>query len=378
MTTKKAGKIVFLYNSAGYLYRFRLGLMLSMKNRGWQVVAAAPFDESAAKIEAEGIRFWALPISRKGKNPWTDFRMGMRLAKFYRREKPNIVHHFTIKPVIYGTLAARLCGISGIVNLIPGLGHVFLRGGLLQFWVERAYRMVFSPSVQVIFQNRNDLEFFVERKLVKRKQAHLIFGSGINTSAFSPDRLPADEAPSRITFSLVTRMLWEKGVAEFVEAAKIVKNQNSRTHFQLIGAPDAGNPTSVSTSWLEEQQTLDYIDWVGHTDDVRPYLADAAAVILPSYREGAPRALLEAASMGKAIVAADVPGCREVVDDGINGYLVPPKNVEKLAQAMLKLAEDPAGRRQMGLAAREKALKHFDERIIIRKTMEVYEQLGCI
>jgi glycosyltransferase involved in cell wall biosynthesis len=378
MMIEKTGKIVFLYNSAGYLYRFRLGLMLSMKNKGWQVIAAAPFDESAAKIEAEGIRFLALPINRKGKNPWTDFRMGMRLAKFYRREKPDIVHHFTIKPVIYGTAAARFSGIPGIVNLIPGLGHVFLRGGILQLWVEGMYRTVFSPRVQVIFQNRNDLEYFVKRKVVKQKQAHMIFGSGVDTEVFSPNRFPAVDAPSRITFSLVTRMLWEKGVAEFVEAAAIVKKRNPRAHFQLIGAPDTGNPASVSVAWLEEQQALDYIDWVGYIDDVRPYLAGSAAVVLPSYREGAPRALLEAASMGKPIVATDVPGCREVVDDGINGYLVPPKNAKKLAHAMLKLADDPAGRRQMGMAAREKAVKHFDERIIIRKTLEVYEQLGCI
>jgi len=378
MMAKKPGKIVFLYNSAGYLYRFRLSLMVSMKNSGWQVIAAAPFDDCAAKIEAEGIRFWALPINRKGKNPCADLRMCLRLTKFYRREKPDIVHHFTIKPVIYGTAAARLAGISGIVNLIPGLGHVFLRGGIIQFLVENMYRMVLSTRVQVIFQNRDDLNFFVKRKMVSERQAHLIFGSGIDTALFSPAGFPVDDSPHRITFSLVARMLWEKGVAEFVEAAKIVKHRNPRTHFQLIGDPDVGNPASVPASWLKEQQILGYIDWVRHTEDVRPYLADSAAVVLPSYREGIPRTLLEAAAMAKPIVTTDVPGCREVVEDGVNGFLVPPKNVERLVQTILELADDHGMRNKMGLAGREKVLQSFAERIIIRKTLEVYEKIGCI
>jgi glycosyltransferase involved in cell wall biosynthesis len=378
MMSKKPGKAVFIYNTASYLYRFRLGLMLSLKSRGWQVIAAAPFDDCARKIEAEGIRFQTLPMNRKGKNPWADFVLFTRLAMFYRREKPDLVHHFTIKPVIYGTAAARLAGVSGIVNLIPGLGHVFLRGGILQFWVEILYRMAFSPSVQVIFQNRDDLDFFARRKIVRKQQTHLIFGSGIDTSVFSPKKNPVHFSSSSLTFVLAGRMLWEKGVAEFVEAAKIVKRKNPQTDFKLIGDPDAGNPTSVPVSWLEEQQALDYIDWMGHTDDVSPYLDGSAAVVLPSYREGAPRVLLEAAAMAKPIVATDVPGCREVVEDGVNGYLVPPRNVERLAQAMLMLARDQGLRRHMGLASREKALRCFDEGLIIRKTLDVYKKIGCI
>lgn len=378
MTAKKQGKIAFVYNSASYLYRFRLSLMLSMKNRGWQVIAVSPFDEYADRIEAEGIRFWALPIHRKAKNPWEDLRIGLRLAGFYRREKPNIVHHFTIKPVIYGTAAARLAGISGIVNLIPGLGHVFLRGGGIQSLVENMYRTVFSSRVQVIFQNHDDLDFFVKKKIVRKEQSHLILGSGVDTEMFSPDKFPVDPSPTRLIFSMACRMLWEKGVSEFVEAAKIVKQKNSRAHFRLIGDPDVGNPASVPTSWLEKRIAPDYIDWVRHTDDIRPYLSDSAVAVLPSYREGVPRTLLEAAAMAKPIVTTDVPGCREVVEDGVNGFLVPPKNVERLAQAMLKLADDQGLRKKMGQAGREKMLQSFTEHIIIRKTLEVYEKIGCI
>ena len=378
MTAKKQGKIAFVYNSASYLYRFRLGLMLSMKNRGWQVIAVSPFDEYADRIEAEGIRFWALPIHRKAKNPWEDLRIGLRLAGFYRREKPNIVHHFTIKPVIYGTAAARLAGISGIVNLIPGLGHVFLRGGGIQSLVENMYRTVFSSRVQVIFQNHDDLDFFVKKKIVRKEQSHLILGSGVDTEMFSPDKFHVDPSPTRLIFSMACRMLWEKGVSEFVEAAKIVKQRNSRAHFRLIGDPDMGNPASVPISWLEEKTTLGFIDWVRHNDDIRPYLSDSAVAVLPSYREGVPRTLLEAAAMAKPIVTTDVPGCREVVEDGVNGFLVPPKNVERLAQAMLKLADDQGMRKKMGQAGREKMLQSFTEHIIIRKTLEVYEKIECI
>jgi len=349
--------------------------MQAMKKKGWKVIAVSPPDNYVKKLKAKGIHFWELPINRKGMNPLEDFLMFCRLLKFYRREKPLIVHHFTIKPVIYGSLAARISGIAGIVNLVPGLGYVFSRGGLIQYIVERMYRFVLFPKVQVIFQNPDDRTFFIKRKLAINRQTHLICGSGVDVEFFSPDKFfPIDPSPS-IAFTLISRMLWDKGIAEFVEAAKAVKKKNALTRFILIGDSDKGNPAAIPVSWLKKQ---DHIEWIEHTDDIRPWLARSAVVVLPSYREGAPRALIEAAAMAKAIITTNVPGCREIVKNGINGLVVPSKNVELLAQSMLRLANDPILRKQMGIAGREKALKNFDERLVIRKTQEIYNLIEFI
>ncbi|MFO7980419.1 MAG: glycosyltransferase family 4 protein [Candidatus Aminicenantes bacterium] len=372
---KNKKKIVFVYNSASYLYNFRLSLMLSMRKRGWEVMAVSPYDNFASKFRDNGISYLDFPFKRKGRNPLSDLWMLIRLVKFYNREKPIIVHHFTIKPVIYGTLAARICRIPGIVNLVPGLGFVFSHGGLIQKIVESMYRFSLSARVRMIFQNIDDLNFFVKRKLINPKQTHLICGSGINTKLYSLNKYPQDNIPADIIFTLVARMLWDKGISEFVKAAQLVNKKNPHTRFLLIGDPDRGNPTSIPVSWLKNLQNLNYIKWIKHTDDIKPYLAKSSVIVLPSYREGAPRSLIEAASMSKPIIAADVPGCREIVKSNVNGLLVPKKNITLLAKAMLTLADNPSQRRKMGLASREIALKCFDERLINRKTIKIYREL---
>jgi len=369
-------KIIFLYNSASYLYHFRISLMLAMKKRGWQVIALSPYDECAKKIQENGITYFDFRFKRKGRNPLSDLWMLIRLVKFYNQEKPKIVHHFTIKPVIYGTLAARICRIHGIVNLVPGLGFVFSQGGILQQIVEKMYRFSFSSRVRVIFQNRNDLNFFVKTKLVNRKQTHLICGSGVNIKLYSLNNYPQDNFPREIIFTLIARMLWDKGISEFVKAAKIVNEKNPHTRFWLIGDPDRGNPSSIPLSWLKNLKSLDYIKWIEHKDDIKPYIAKSSVIVLPSYREGAPRSLIEAASMSKPIIAADVPGCREIVKNKVNGLLVSKKNAALLSQAMLTLADNPSQRKKMGYASRKIALKSFDERLIIRKTIKIYRELS--
>jgi glycosyltransferase involved in cell wall biosynthesis len=350
--------------------------MLAMKKRGWQVIALSPYDECAKKIQEKGITYFDFPFKRKGRNPLSDLWMLIRLVKFYNQEKPKIVHHFTIKPVIYGTFAARICRIHGIVNLVPGLGFVFSQGGILQKIVEKMYRFSFSSRVRVIFQNKNDLNFFVKTKLVNRRQTHLICGSGVNTNLYSLSHYPQDNSPREIIFTLIARMLWDKGISEFVKAAKIVHEKNPHTRFWLIGDPDRGNPSSIPLSWLKNLKRLNYIKWIEHKDDIKPYIAKSSVIVLPSYREGAPRPLIETASMSKPIIAADVPGCREIVKKKVNGLLVPKKNAALLAQAMLTLADNPAQRKKMGHASRKIALKSFDERLIIRKTIKIYRELS--
>jgi len=375
---RKQKKIIFVYNSARYLYNFRLSLMQSMKEKGWQVIAASPYDKYAQKITHKGLRFWELPFKRKGQNPIADLGLIFRLARFYSQEKPAIVHHFTVKPVIYGTLAARISRVPGIVNLVPGLGYVFSRGGHLQHIVEKMYRFAFSTRTHVIFQNPDDLNHFIRRKLVRPEQTHLICGSGIDTKFFSPDRFPQKKDPPQTTFTLAARMLWDKGIAEFAEAAKIVHAKNKETQFFLIGDPDYGNPNSISEIWLKNLQYMDFIKRIEHKDDIRPFLAKSSVAVLPSYREGAPRFLIEAASMGKPIITTDVPGCRDIVIHGRNGLLVPKKNVILLAQAMLALADDPVKRQRMGSASRERALNVFNELLVIRKIQKIYAKCADI
>jgi glycosyltransferase involved in cell wall biosynthesis len=370
----KSKKIIYVYNSASYLYNFRLGLLKAMRERGWEVTAAAPFDGAAKKIEAQGIRFLDIPLSRKGKNPLVDLWTFFSLLTLYFREKPDAVHHFTIKPVLYGTAAARLARIPGIVNTIPGLGYVHLKGGLIQSLVETMYRLVLSPSVKVIFQNKDDLSFFVKKRLVDRGQSCVISGSGVNTEFFSAEKFPDKPLSSQITFLLVARMLWDKGISEYTDAATLVREKIATACFFLLGSPDKGNPSSVPSSWLEKKHKCCGIKWIKHVEDVRPFLAGADVVVLPSYREGSPRVLMEAAAMAKPIIATDVPGCRDVVEEETNGLLVPPRDTEALARAMIKMAWDPTRRREMGLAGRERALKDFDERIIIRQTIEFYDR----
>lgn len=349
--------------------------MLSMKKEGWQVVAVSPYDEFAEKIKRNGIRFKAMRFKRKGQNPLADFWLLLRLTVFYFQEKPSIVHHFTVKPVIYGTFAARLSGIPGIVNLVTGLGYVFFRGGLLQRLVEVLYRMSLSFRVQVIFQNGDDLGHFVRKKILFPGQTHLICGSGVDTQSYSPEKYPYALHSEPVTFILPARMLWDKGIGEFVKAARMAFQENPRTKFILMGDPDDGNPASVSKTWLEKLRKNRYLEWVEHKENIRPYLAGSSVVVLPSYREGAPRVLIEAAAMAKPIITTDVPGCREIVADGENGFLVPKKNAALLARAMLTLAGDSALRHRMGSAGRKRALRYFDENRVNQKIRDIYAKL---
>ena len=276
---------------------------------------------------------------------------------------------------IYGSFAARFAGIKNVVSSITGLGYAFINKGILRFIVRAMYKVAFQGVSQVIFQNSNDKEMFLRYKLISPKKVYLVKGSGVNTEYFT-SHVNDNRLNGNITFALISRMLWDKGVGEFVEAAKSTKRSLPTLKFLLVGSPDYGNPNTVPEKFLEDQNANGCIEWIEHVDDVKPFIVKSDVVVLPSYREGLPKVLLEAASCGRAIVATDVPGCREIVEHGINGLLVPPKNVNSLAESMLKLAKDPGLRLQMGQNGRKKVLREFDERIVIRKTMEIYKKVG--
>jgi glycosyltransferase involved in cell wall biosynthesis len=379
METTKRQKILYTSNNAWYLFNFRLSLMQAMLERGWEVIAATPFDPYANKLTAHGIGFLETPLSRSSMNPFNDLAYFLRLWRSFRHAKPDIVHSFSIKPVIYGSFAARLARVPGIVNSIPGLGYIFLRGGIIKQLAGLLYKLALRPPAQIIFQNQEDMDLFIKMRLVVAKQACLIRGSGVNINYFNSENITITEDSDCTTFLLLARMLWDKGIAEFVEAAKKVRAENPATRFILLGGSDFGNPAAVPENWLKEQHEQGYVEWVDHVDDVRPYLAASSVVVLPSsYKEGLPRSLLEAGAMAKPIITTDIPGCRDIVQDGLNGIIVPVKDEQSLAKAMLALSQNKAWREAMGQAGRKRVTEFFDDYIIIRETLEVYRQTGAV
>jgi glycosyltransferase involved in cell wall biosynthesis len=280
-------------------------------------------------------------------------------------------------PVIYGSLAARLARVPRVVNTVTGLGFVFMEEGIawLRRVVEWQYRLALASAHFTFFQNCDDLELFRVRRLITSEKVGLLPGSGVDCRFFSPG-VPTELAPAQtLTFLMVSRLLREKGVEEFVEAARRLKRQFPETRFQLLGGRNERNPTVVPQTDLERWQAEGVVSWLGEVPDVRPIVGQADVVVLPSYyREGIPRALLEAAAMGKPLITTDTVGCREVVDDGVTGLLVPVKDAEALARAMMHLLHNPAMRAQMGKAGQTKMEREFDERIVVEKTLQVYQQ----
>jgi glycosyltransferase involved in cell wall biosynthesis len=333
-------------------------------------------DGFEANIQALGVPFAAMPVDMKGLNPGADLRLLRAFYRWYRKEKPDIVHHFTIKPVIYGSIAARLAGVPRIVNTVTGLGFVFMEENMawLRRLVEWQYRVALACAHFTFFQNPDDLALFLTRRLVSPQRVDVLPGSGVDCTFFSPTSGPACASASAPSFLMVARLLREKGVYEFVEAARLVKQHFPAACFQLLGRRDERNPTVVSQRELEAWEAEGAVTWLGEVLDVRPFVRRADVVVLPSYREGTPRALLEAAALGKPLITTDAVGCREVVDDGINGLLVPVQDAKALAQARMRMIEQPAMRERMGRAGRQKVEQEFDERMVLEKIVQVYEQ----
>jgi glycosyltransferase involved in cell wall biosynthesis len=368
-------KVILVSRCAWTLYNFRAGLLRSLKNLGYKVIGGgANGDGFDTQITGLGVSFVPLPVDKRGVNLRADFKLFCALYRWYRCERPSVVHHFTIKPVIYGSIAAWLAGVPRICNTITGLGYVFIEQDLiwLRFLVKWQYFIALACAHVTFFQNRDDLAYFISHGLVPRHKAGLLPGSGVDCSYFAPSSKMGCIRGDAVTFLLVARLLREKGVEEFVEAARLVRREFRNARFQLLGPRDERNPTVVSQGELEQWQQEGAITWLGETSDVRPFVDQADVVVLPSYREGTPRSLLEAAAMAKPIITTQTVGCREVVDDGINGLLVPVKNAKALAEAMIRLIQDPALRERMGKAGRVKIEQEFDEQIVIQKVIEAY------
>lgn len=369
-------KIIISVNSAWNLFNFRAGLIVELIGAGYEVVAVAPRDNNVPKLELLGCRFVNFEIDSQGTNPIRDFLLLWRYKQLLIHEQPDLCLFYTVKPNVFGSLAATFCGIP-FINNVAGLGSVFISGGWLKKAVKVLYRLALRSSSKVFFQNKDDIELFVENKLVKRKLTDVLPGSGINLNYFSPVITHTDATQNfSFKFLLIARMLKDKGVVEYVQAAQILKESGFNAEFCLLGFLDVQNPAAISTDQMNAWVNEGYVNYLGSSDDVRVHLSNANCVVLPSYREGTPRVLLEAAAMAKPIITTNAVGCKDVVVDGVNGMLCEVKNSSDLAlkmKAMLMLTEDQ--RKLMGQNGRMKIEKEYDEKIVIQKYLQVIAQV---
>jgi glycosyltransferase involved in cell wall biosynthesis len=360
-------KVLIVLNRAWNLYNFRAGLIRALDQQGYEVVVAAPPDEYAQRLPALGCRFVPLAMANHGMSVWGELGLMHRFWRLLRAERPAVYLGYTIKPNTYGSALASFMGMR-VINNISGLGTAFLQRGWLQRVVCWMYRWGLGGSRRVFFQNADDRDTFVQKGLVRLVQTGLLPGSGVDLQRFfvSEPRVTERQQQTPMGFLLAGRLLLDKGVLEYVEAARQVRRVHPDVRFGLLGFLDRDNPRAVSLGQIQAWEREGVLTYLGETDDVRPYLDAVQCVVLPSYREGTPRTLLEAAAMGCPLIATDVPGCREVVDDGVNGYLCPPRDAASLADRMLQFLALPIQvRSDMGMAGRALVQARFDERLVI-------------
>lgn len=376
--TKTGPKILLVSRCAWTLYNFRAGLMRALQKQGYQVVCGgSDGDGFEQRIRALDIPFDPLPLSRQGMDPLADFWLIVALYRWYRNQEPAIVHHFTIKPVIYGSIAAWLAGVPRIINTVTGLGFVFTarKNGWLQTVVKRLYRLALGRADYTFFLNEEDRDFFVAQKLVRAQKTGLLPGEGVDCRFFSPRAVSVPKQRERFVFLLMARLLYDKGVAEFVAAARHLKPRYPTAEFALLGARDTRNPQVIPRAVLDRWEAEGVVRYWGEAADVRPFLQRADVLVLPSYyREGVPRSLMEGAAMEKPLIATDSVGCREVVADGVNGLLVPVRDAEALAGAMQRFLEEPGLGEKMGRAGRKRVLSGFDENHVIETILSRYQE----
>ena len=366
--------IAVVSNTCWYLFNFRLNLMLALQAAGHTVVAVAPDDVYAQRIRDAGVCFEAVPISGGGTHPVRELQSVLRLGAAFRRHRVGLVLSYTPKGNLYSALACIALRIPFVPN-VSGLGRAFIRKSLVTQVAKTLYRVTFGRAHRVFFQNLDDMGVFVSGGLVRAVQAERLPGSGVDLSRFksSPPVARAMDAP---VFLLVARMLWDKGVGEYVEAARSVRALHPGAHFQLLGFLDVANPSAIPRGQVETWTAEGVVDYLGPTDDVRPFLRQADCVVLPSYREGVPRTLLEAAATARPVITTDAPGCRDAVIDGETGFLCRTADAHDLTDKLLRfIALTPVARAVMGQHGRTFVEQNFDEQQVIQRYLEVVNEL---
>lgn len=369
-------RLLFLVTEDWYFWSHRLDLARAARDAGMEVLLATRVQDHGKRIEKEGFKLLPLHLVRLSRNPLRELAAVIELTRLYRRERPDIVHHVALKPIVYGSIAARLAGVPSVVNAFAGLGYAFIarreKVWLLRLLIRQALRWAMAHSHSlVIFQNQEDCEELVQAGLVRKTHARVIRGAGVDTVRFAPRPFPSGEP----VMMLAGRMLWDKGIGEFVAASRLLKQWGIPARFVLVGQPDHANPASIPLAQLRRWQEEGTVEWWGVREDMPNVLASAQVVVLPSYREGLPKILLEAAACAIPIVATDVPGCREIVRAGENGFLVLPRDSESLAKAIAALFKDSSLRERMGARGREIVVNEFSMERIARDTLALYREL---
>ncbi|MFP4089429.1 MAG: glycosyltransferase family 4 protein [Cyclobacteriaceae bacterium] len=367
-------KIAIVLNTSWNVYNFRLGLINALRESGHQIAVLAPKDQYSSRLTELGYDFYPVRMDSRGVNPVKDTGLILELYRLYKEIQPDVILHYTVKPNIFGTLAARLAGIPAINN-VCGLGTVFLKKGLVSVIAKTLYRVAFRFPQKVFFQNHDDFQLFVRENLVNSSIADIVPGSGIDLNKFRPvSELKNDR--DEFIFLVISRLIYDKGILEYIDAIRKLKDKGIRARFQILGAKDPlhkrGIPVEMIDSWISEG----LVEYLGTTDDVRTYIEKVNCVVLPSYREGLPRTLLEAASLGKPIITTDTAGCKHVVEDQVNGLLCKVRCADDLALKMEQmLSMTPAALSAMGENGRQKVSQQFDENIVINKYQQAIQRL---
>lgn len=369
--------LLLIVNSPEFFMSHRLPIALSAREEGFNVHVATGPGGACQQIVDRGLSHHVIPLSRSGHNPFTELRSLWAIFRLMRTIKPDLVHLVTIKPVLYGGLMARIARVSAVVVAISGLGSVFVSHNRRSFWlreaIKRIYRLALGhPNIRVIFQNSDDRFVLVDAGAIHNDQTELIKGSGVALTEYPVNPEPADVPV--ITFA--ARLLKDKGVVEFVEAARILLARNIHAKFWLAGSPDPGNPTSVTEEQMAEWRQQGIVELMGFRTDIADLFVRSNVVVLPSYYgEGLPKVLIEAAACGRSVVTTDHPGCRDAIEAGKTGLLVPVRDATALANAIQSLIEDPISRKKMGAAGRALAEREFAVEKVVETHLRIYQEL---
>lgn len=365
-------KVAIVINTSWNIYNFRLGLLKALASENFTVYAIAPKDQFSEKLQELGFHFIPIKMENKGNNPLADFYLFYQLLKIYKEIQPDVILQYTIKPNIYGTFAAHLAK-RPVINNVSGLGTVFLRDNLVSKIAKRLYRFSFKYASKVFFQNSDDQALFVNAGIVKQKVTSVLPGSGINIHEFSPKPAPEN---SKFTFLFIGRLIFDKGIMEYLHAAQILKDKGVICKIQILGAVEPVQKLGINQEDLNKWLEKGIVEYLGFTSQVKDFIVKADCIVLPSYREGTSRTLLESASMAKPLITTDVPGCREIVMDNENGFLCKPKNSTDLANKMEMMVHlSKEAREKMGNKGRELIINNYDEKIVIEKYLATIKEL---
>lgn len=381
---KKEAPVLFVANWDWVLYNFRLPLARKLIENGLDIILVCPEGKYTQEMQKQGFQWLPWNLNRRSTNPLNELRAIFELLGIYRHLRPKAVHHFTIKPVVYGSVAARLARVPSVINNITGLGYLFSdasKARVLRWFVVPFMRLILRGSTfHTALQNHHDQRALTSLGIINLAESTIIPGTGVDTSKFFPQRSATTPTPDKLPVVLMAaRLLWDKGVAQFVEAARLINQNEIQAQFWLAGEPDYGNPDSVSDKDLAEWRQDGFVDVLGHRADMPELLRQADIAVLPSrYFEGVPLFLLESAASGLALVGSNIEGCRVVIEDGVNGLIIPEDSAHSLAQTLLKLIADTELRLRLGISSRQIAEERFEQQAILDKYIDLYASMEVI